>query len=65
MMHRHQWEKVGEKYNMPPLRQWEAENVPSKVWERLVHGFTVITYRCKKCPEQRYDQVIGRTEDAI
>lgn len=62
--HKHDFEMVAERFN-PPSRPSNVKNMDAATLERLVFGFTVVTYRCKECPEVRFTRVTGRSADAI
>lgn len=61
--HKHDFEKVAERFNQP-VRPSKVNNIDEATLERMIFGFTVVTYQCKECPEVRFTRVTGRSADA-
>lgn len=61
--HKHDWRYHSSAYNPPSDRV--ARGLDITTMERMIHGFTNVTYTCAvdECPEVKVQTFIGRVSD--
>lgn len=56
----HRWEEVGRVFNHGKPQSFHVRNVDPEDIERIMHGFTNVTYRCSECGEVRVHDFTGQ-----
>lgn len=62
--HKHDFERIAEQFNPPQTFLRSARGFKPVIVERMIYGFTVVTYQCKGCPEVCFRRVTGRSAGA-
>lgn len=58
--HRHSWQKMDVEYNEPLPPKERTTALLSGEYQMQAHGFTNITWQCRRCPKVKVEQHVGK-----
>ena len=58
--HRHIWQKMDVEYNEPLPAKERTREIISEIYQKQAHGFTNITWMCRRCPKVKISTHVGK-----